>query len=115
MEGTDLKEIALKAAALPKINESRKRVVVITQGCDPVILVEDGQIALIPVNKLSRDQIVDTNGAGDAFTGGFIAQMVLGAPYTTCVRCGIYTATHVIQHSGCTFSGDSNFTESCPC
>lgn len=64
---------------------------------------------LIPVNKLSREEIVDTNGAGDAFTGGFLSQMVLGKDYITCVKCGIYTATHIIQHSGCTFSGESKF------
>ncbi|RVE47139.1 hypothetical protein evm_008216 [Chilo suppressalis] len=112
IESTDLKEIAVKIAAMPKLNESRRRVVVITQGCDPVILVENGEISLIPVSVLAREQIVDTNGAGDAFAGGFLAQMVLGAPYKTCVKCGIYTATHIIQHSGCTFSGESNFVDS---
>ncbi|CAG9788510.1 unnamed protein product [Diatraea saccharalis] len=112
IESTDLKEIAVKVAAMPKMNVSRRRVVVITQGCDPVILVENGEITLIPVNVLAREQIVDTNGAGDAFAGGFLAQMVLGAPYKTCVKCGIYTATHVIQHSGCTFSGQSDFKDS---
>lgn len=112
IESTDLKEIAVKIAAMPKTNATRQRVVVITQGCEPVILVEEGQITLIPVNILAREQIVDTNGAGDAFAGGFLAQMVLGAAYKTCVKCGIYTATHVIQHSGCTFSGESDFKDS---
>lgn len=86
--------------------------VVITQGKDPVILVEGSKVTLVPVEKLSREQIVDTNGAGDAFTGGFLSQMVLGKSWETCVKCGIYSATHVIQHSGCTFSGDSDFRES---
>ncbi|KAM3959642.1 adenosine kinase 2 isoform 2-T2 [Aphomia sociella] len=112
INATGLQEIALQIAALPKLNKDRQRVVVITQGKDPVILVESGNVTLVPVNKLSREQIVDTNGAGDAFTGGFLSQMVLGRPYTTCVRCGIYSATHVIQHSGCTFSGESDFTDS---
>lgn len=112
INSTDLKEVALKIASMPKFNESRKRVVVITQGCEPVILVENGEITLIPVNALSREQIVDTNGAGDAFAGGFLSQMVLGAPYKTAVKCGIYSATHIIQHSGCTFSGESDFSDS---
>lgn len=86
--------------------------VVITQGKDPVILVEGSKVTLVLVEKLSREQIVDTNGAGDAFTGGFLSQMVLGKSWETCVKCGIYSATHVIQHSGCTFSGDSDFRES---
>lgn len=97
---------------MPKLNSAKPRTVVITQGCDPVILVENGKVTLIPVNKLSREQIVDTNGAGDAFAGGFLSQMVIGKPYATSVKCGIYTATHVIQHSGCTFSGVSDFNDS---
>ncbi|KAI8439125.1 hypothetical protein MSG28_012983 [Choristoneura fumiferana] len=109
IEETDLQAIAVKISALPKLNEKRQRVVVITQGCEPVILVEGGKITLIPVAVLSREEIVDTNGAGDAFAGGFLSQMVTGAPYTTCVKCGIYAATHVIKHSGCTFSGNSDF------
>ncbi|KAJ0174859.1 hypothetical protein K1T71_009967 [Dendrolimus kikuchii] len=105
IDGAGLKDIAVKMAALPKLDSAKPRVVVITQGCDPVILVEDGKVTLIPVTKLSREQIVDTNGAGDAFAGGFLSQMVLGQSYDTCVKCGIYSATHVIQHSGCTFRG----------
>ncbi|XP_041982351.1 adenosine kinase [Aricia agestis] len=108
---TNLQDIGLKIAAMPKLNSSRERVVVITQGKDPVILIQGTKVSLIPVQELSREQIVDTNGAGDAFTGGFLSQMVLGKSYETCVKCGIYTASHIIQHSGCTFSGESVFSE----
>lgn len=104
--------MALAFADLPKLNPARKRVVVITQGCHPVILVEKSTVSLISVPKLAPEKIVDTNGAGDAFTGGFLSQMILGKSYATCVRCGIYAAAHVIQHSGCVFSGESNFVES---
>lgn len=61
---TDLKEIALKMCSLPKQNEKRKRVVVLTQGSDAVILAENNKIIEIPVEKLEEDKIVDTNGAG---------------------------------------------------
>lgn len=97
---------------MTKLDEKRQRVVVITQGCDPVILVENGKVTLIPVTVLTREQIVDTNGAGDAFAGGFLAQMVMEKSYETAVKCGIYTATHIIQASGCTVSGVSDFKES---
>ncbi|CAH4030245.1 unnamed protein product [Pieris brassicae] len=107
---TDLQQVALQIAALPKLN-SRNRVVVITQGKDPVILVEGPKISLIPVIYLTREQIVDTNGAGDAFTGGFLSQLVMGKSHETCVKCGIYSATHIIQHSGCTVTGESDFHE----
>ncbi|XP_037293237.1 adenosine kinase 2 isoform X2 [Manduca sexta] len=112
LKSTDLQDVALEIAALPKLNSSRPRVVVITQGREPVILVEEGKVTLVPVMKLEREQIVDTNGAGDAFTGGFLSQLVLEKPFKTCVKCGIYTASHIIQHSGCTFSGESQFIDS---
>lgn len=37
---TDIKEIALKTAALPKKNSKRSRIVVFTQGADNVILAK---------------------------------------------------------------------------
>lgn len=112
LTGENLQEIALKMSKLPQKNATRPRTVVITQGPDSVILVENGQISLVPVPPLARELMVDTNGAGDAFTGGFISQLILGKPYKTCVECGIYAARHVIQHSGCTFSGESDFKPS---
>ena len=36
---TDVDQIALKMAALPKFNKSRSRVVIITQGADAVVAV----------------------------------------------------------------------------
>ncbi|CAH0589277.1 unnamed protein product [Chrysodeixis includens] len=107
-KGTKAEEIALEIAQLPKLTD-RRRVVVITQAKDPVVLVENGEVNLTQVAPLSPELIVDTNGAGDAFTGGFLAQLILGKPYKECVDCGIYAARHVIQHSGCTFTGKSEY------
>lgn len=109
-KGTTIEEIALEISLLPKMDD-RPRVVVITQGNKPVVLVENGKVTLTPVKALTTDEIVDTNGAGDAFTGGFLAQLLLGKPYTECVNYGIYAARHVIQNPGCTFSGESKYTE----
>ncbi|XP_058461805.1 uncharacterized protein LOC131436867 isoform X2 [Malaya genurostris] len=105
----DLKEIGLKIAALPKLNTARSRIVIITQGSDPVLLFENSTITEYPVIKLVREQIVDTNGAGDAFVGGFLAQLVLEQSYETCIKCGIWTAREIIQRSGCTFDGVPEF------
>lgn len=105
----DLKEIGLKISALPKKNESRKRIVIITQGSDPVLLIQDGTITEFPVEKLLPSQIVDTNGAGDAFVGGFLAQLVMKQSFETCIKCGIWAARKIIQRSGCTFEGVPDF------
>lgn len=64
------KEIALKMSEMPKINDKRKRIVIITQGADSVILAKDNTITEFPVVHLSEENVVDTNGAGDAFVGG---------------------------------------------
>ena len=40
---------------------------VITQGADPVIVVQNGEVTLYDVTKLAADKIVDTNGAGNYF------------------------------------------------
>lgn len=67
---TDRREIALKLSNYEKINEKRKRVVIITQGSEPVILAKNDEITEFPVTKLPAEKVVDTNGAGDAFVGG---------------------------------------------
>ena len=89
---TKVEEIALKLAMLPKENGSRSRLVVITQGSEPVITVQHAKVASWPVEKLDSAAIVDTNGAGDAFVGGFLAQWVqvgwtVALLYCTAVGC----------------------------
>lgn len=105
-----MSDIALKISELPKKNPEKPRVVIITQGCDPVLIAKNKQVQEIPVIVLPKEKIVDTNGAGDAFTGGFLAQLVLQQPLDICVKCGIYAASEVIQTSGCTYSGKPKFT-----
>lgn len=52
---------------------------------------------------IAEEEIVDTNGAGDAFVGGFLGMFIQKKPVEDCVRCGIWAASHIIRHSGCTF------------
>lgn len=99
----------MKICDLPKQNENRSRVCVITQGCEPVLLAYDGKIKEFPVDKLPKEKVIDTNGAGDAFSGGFLSQYVQGHDLDVCVRGGIYAATAIIQRSGCTYEGKVTF------
>merc|ERR1711936_996992 len=89
---TDRKDIAKKIAALPYKGKGKCRVVIITQGCDPCILVENGVVSEYPIDKLMDDQIIDTNGAGDAFVGGFLAKIACGKSTVDAVRCGLWAA-----------------------
>ena len=102
-ETTDLKEIARRIASNPKENEERKRVVIITQGPGPVILFNEGVITEHPIIPIAPENIVDTNGAGDAWVGGFLSQLVLGRGLEDCIRGGHYAANVIIQRRGCTF------------
>ncbi len=101
--GEDIKTIALKTAAQPKASGTRPRVVVFTQGCDPTIVVVGGVVHEFPVDPLAKELLVDTNGAGDAFVGGFLAQLARGKSHAECVRAGHYAARVIIQRSGCSF------------
>jgi len=107
---TDVSEIAAKASLYDKVNTDRKRIVVFTQGPDPVIVAIDGKAHSIPVPTISSDLIKDTNGAGDAFVGGFLAALVKGREIDECVRAGIYSSGVVIQHSGCTYPPKPDYT-----
>jgi adenosine kinase len=107
--GEDLEVIALKLAAQPKASGTRPRVVVFTQGSSPTIVASLGVVSLHPVDALPKELLIDTNGAGDAFVGGFLAQLALQKPVSESVRAGHFAARTVIQRSGCTFPKDLVF------
>lgn len=106
---SDIPEIALRISRMPKQNGSRGRTVVITQGSSPTVVAVNGRVTLYPVIALPADKLVDTNGAGDAFVGGFLSQLVAGKSIEECVRAGNYAANIVIQRSGCTFPETPSF------
>ncbi len=64
---------------------------------------------MFDVPKVPSEKIVDTNGAGDAFVGGFLAQYIQGEPLDVCIRCGLWIAEIVIQRHGCSFPDDAEF------
>lgn len=101
--GEDLKEVALKAAAMPKKDESRPRTVVFTQGSQSTLVACNGMVTEYAVDPLSKELLVDTNGAGDAFVGGFLSQLVAGKDTEACVKAGHWAAKYIIQTSGTQF------------
>ena len=101
--GASVAETALKIAALPKASGTRGRTVVITQGAEATVIAQGGVTHTVGVDKVDAAAIVDTNGAGDAFVGGFLALLAKGAAVDDCVRAGHWAAAHVITQSGCKF------------
>ncbi|KAK1355479.1 Adenosine kinase [Heracleum sosnowskyi] len=108
-ETENVEEIAIKISQWPKASGAHKRITVITQGADPVVVAEDGKVTLFPVILLPKEKLVDTNGAGDAFVGGFLSQLVKQKSIGECVRAGCYAANVIIQRSGCTYPEKPDF------
>ncbi|KAL3098054.1 hypothetical protein niasHT_027599 [Heterodera trifolii] len=108
---TDIGEIALYLSEKEKVNGEKKRIVVITQGHLPVLVAHDDKLTQFPVEPISEDQIVDTNGAGDAFCGGFLAAFSTGRSLDLCVRAGNFAARTIIQQIGCTFPNECVYSE----
>lgn len=98
----DIKEIAAKLLAL---EGKEGKTVVITQGGDPTVIATAAGVTEYPVIKC--DSIVDTNGAGDAFVGGFLSGVTTGASVEDSVKAGNYAANVVIQRAGCTFPAEA--------
>lgn len=99
----------------------------------------DDKVEAFPVLKISPKDLVDTNGAGDAFVGGenllvslfhfkagclqiclldsyacacgagFLSQLVQDKPLDQCVKAAHYAANVIIQRSGCTFPEKPDF------
>eukprot|EP00871_Galdieria_phlegrea_P001539 jgi/Galph1/2386/GphlegSOOS_G1043.1 len=110
---TSVKEIAIRLAKEPK-ETARPRIVVFTQGSEPTILViaTPYQVWLVkeyPIIPCKPSDIVDTNGAGDAFVGGFLSGLAKGVVLDECVARGHYAANVIIQRPGCTFPSKPNF------
>lgn len=110
-ETDSLSEIALRIARMPKASGCRPRTVVFTQGADPTIVAVNGKVLQYPTIKLPKEKLVDTNGAGDSFVGGFLSQLVQGKPLKECCRAGNYAANVIIQRSGCSFPADPAFLD----
>jgi adenosine kinase len=54
----------------------------------------------VKVHAISADKINDTNGAGDAFAGGFVAGIVQGKSLETAIDMGQWLAKLSIQELG---------------
>jgi len=108
--GTNIEEIALRISALPGVRKDSPRMVVITHGKDPTIVSFRRRIYRFPVELLPREKLIDTNGAGDAFVGGFLSRLVIYndmanltfEQLSDCVNAGHYASREIIQRSGCT-------------
>jgi len=100
----DLQECA-KAFSTYLRDGKAPRKVIITQGAKVVIVAEGSSVQTFEVPALAKEDIVDLNGAGDSFVGGYLAGQTLGRDEQGCVALGNYGARTIIQVSGCELTG----------
>lgn len=115
-DSNDVEELATRICLDEKKRPQVNRIVVITQGENPVIVVEQlgdkTQVSKFEVPRIPDSEVVDTNGAGDAFAGGFVSQYAQNAPLEQCVRTGCYAAREIIKVPGFVLPEFSEITRS---
>lgn len=57
----------------------------------------------VDVPAVTPDRIEDPTGVGDAFRGGFMKGLAMGASYEVCARFGSVAATYALEHLGGTY------------
>lgn len=83
--------------------KSEERIVVITRGAKSLIVASKDGVREYHVIAVEKDKIKDTNGAGDAFAGGFLAQLIQGLSVEESLKCGIMAAQEIIKNVGFCF------------
>ena len=78
-----------------------KKIVVFTQGSEETIIVRDGFTLTVPVTLV--ENVVDTNGAGDCFVGGFLAGLAQSLSLQECATMGHALAAKIITRIGIYF------------
>ena len=92
--------IAKNLASFEKIG-ARPRVAILTNGPQPVVVATSSTDGGEPTVKTYdvpalAGAMVDTNGAGDAFVGAFLAELALGKSLDECINAGIFLSTEVV-------------------
>ncbi|PWY97430.1 Ribokinase-like protein [Testicularia cyperi] len=91
VESKDLKVIAQAIADYEAATtKAQSRTVVITNGAQPTIVATKGSSTqhVHETPKINPADIVDTNGAGDAFAGGVLGALVLGKSLNDAITVG---------------------------
>jgi len=103
----DLGALCKKFASMKKRNQKRKRTVIITCGPNPAFACEYDQVEekitsyfSCEPNFVDESEIVDTNGAGDAFSGAYLSKYVKNATIEECMAAGHWAASVIIRQRG---------------
>lgn len=92
---TDLKDPSYVCQAL---SASGPEAVILTLGERGALVYEHGRIESVPAVPV--EEVVDTTGAGDAFSAGLVAGLLEGKVLAQAARLGCAVAAHKIRHFG---------------
>ena len=56
---------------------------------------------------MKSEEIVDLNGAGESFLGGFLSQYIKGSSLSSCCKAGNDAASYILKSVGCTFPNNA--------
>lgn len=100
-------DMVKELAKLPKRNKHKNRIFVVTAGTNPAWVCEyDFEKDCVKycesfeIRAIPEELIVDTNGAGDSFAGGFLSQYMRGKSIDQCMKAGHWAASMIIQQIG---------------
>lgn len=105
-QGLDCAATDLPAIARHIVGDDANKTVIFTHGLEPTVVTTTKGSTTIDVHPLEKSKIVDTNGAGDAFAGGFVAGLAQGKPLETCIDMGQWLAALSIQEIGPSYPKD---------
>jgi adenosine kinase len=78
--------------------QQQAELLVVTRGENGCTVLTRG--SRIDVPAVPPDRIEDPTGVGDAFRGGFMKGLAVGAAYEVCARMGSVAATYALEHLG---------------
>jgi adenosine kinase len=112
-----VEEIALQLNKnIQKKNKNKSRIVIVTHGPHPAACCEYDHkekkvtfLGTFEVRDVPQENIIDTNGAGDSFAGGFLSQLVKGKKLDECMKAGHWAASIIIQKRGCQIPVDIKY------
>jgi ribokinase len=94
--GTDVRGVDSATTAAHELL-ARARSVVITIGAEGAIAAADGVVTHVPTEPT---RVVDTTGAGDAFTGALAVALSRGADLEAAVRLGVRVGSYAVARPG---------------
>ena len=116
ISNNSLEKMVKGLVKLPKKNKNKKRIFVITNGASSAWVAEydfkNDELTYckdFPSKYIEPQFIIDTNGAGDSFSGGFLSQFMKGKSIEESMIAGHWAASIIIQKRGCQIPVEINY------